>query len=261
MIDFSSRGKILMKFLMIFAPVVLTVLFSGCTKELDEYNKPAIYWYEKLVEHVADGDLDKADDYYASLQGEHISSPLLPQATMILAVAHMYHHEYLLSEHFLNEYVQRYANDNEREFASFLRIKAKYLSLPNPRRDQVLIDETMRAAQTFKRQYPRSQYYFLVDSILTNLYLCKAVLNETIASLYDRIDKPRSAQYYRDLQPEEWIDWDHVKRSNLPWYREWFEGDGTASWYGFLIPDTRSVVSRNSVVDENETMMKKDETE
>jgi len=24
------------------------------------------------------------------------------------------------------------------------------------------------------------------------------------------------------------------------------EGDGTASWYGFLIPDTQSVVSRHS---------------
>jgi outer membrane protein assembly factor BamD len=239
---------------------VIGILFSGCTKELDEYNKPAIYWYEKLVASVADGNLDKADDYYSSLQGEHIASPLLPEATMILAISHMYHEEYLLTEHFLDEYVKRYANENEREFAEFLKIKAKYMALPNPRRDQVLIDDTIRAAELFKRNYPDSQYYYLVDSMLTNLYLAKAVLNETIASLYDRIDKPKSALYYRELRPQPWIKWDEVQRSDTPWYREWFEGDGTGSWYGFLLPDTRSVVSRNSVVDTDDNITKQKDT-
>jgi len=225
------------------------LLLSGCSKDIDEYNKPAIYWYDKMVKSVAEGNLDKADDYYSSLQGEHIASPLLPEATMIMAIAHMYNEEYLLTEHFLNEYVKRYANDDERELARYLRIKAKYLALPNPRRDQVLIKETIQAAEVYKREYPHSQYYSIVDTMLTNLYLAQANLNETIASLYDRVDKPRSAQYYRNLKPEPWINWSEVRRSNTPWYREWFEGDGTGSWYGFLLPDTRSVVSRNSVVD------------
>jgi outer membrane protein assembly factor BamD len=225
------------------------LLLSGCSKDIDECNKPAIYWYDKMVKSVAEGNLDKADDYYSSLQGEHIASPLLPEATMIMAIAHMYNEEYLLTEHFLNEYVKRYANDDEREYARYLRIKAKYLALPNPRRDQVLIKETIQAAEVYKREYPHSQYYSIVDTMLTNLYLAQANLNETIASLYDRVDKPRSAQYYRNLKPEPWINWSEVRRSNTPWYREWFEGDGTGSWYGFLLPDTRSVVSRNSVVD------------
>jgi len=250
----------MLKKFMVLAVLVWTFLFmNGCTKEIDEYNKPAIYWYEKLVASVADGNLDKADDYYSSLQGEHIASPLLPEATMILAISHMYHEEYLLTEHFLDEYVKRYADENEREFAEFLKVKAKYMALPNPRRDQVLVDETIRAGELFKRNYPNSQYYYLVDSMLTNLYLAKAVLNETIASLYDRIDKPKSALYYRELKPQPWIEWNKVKRSNTPWYREWFEGDGTASWYGFLLPDTRSVVSRNSVVDTDENITQKDE--
>lgn len=40
-----------------------------------------------------------------------------------------------------------------------------------------------------------------------------------------------------------------------PWYSAWFEGNGKGSWYGFLIPDTQSVVSRNSVQEDenNET--------
>ncbi|MBN2816675.1 MAG: outer membrane protein assembly factor BamD [Campylobacterales bacterium] len=230
----------------------IALFMSGCSKDIEEYNKPAAYWYAKIVESVSEGNLDKADNYYSSLQGEHISSPLLPEATMILAIAHMHFEEYLLTEHFLNEYVKRYANENEKEFAEFLKIKAKYMALPNPRRDQVLINEAISEGAKFKQNYPNSMYYSLVDTMSTNLYMAEAALNETIASLYDRVDKPKSAAYYRAIKPQPWIEWYEVDRANTPWYKEWFEGDGTASWYGFLIPDTQSVVSRNSVVD-NET--------
>jgi len=223
------------------------MLFSGCSKEVDEYNKPAVYWYGKIINSISNGNYDKADDYYSSLQGEHIGSPLLPEATMILAIAHMHNEEYLLTEHFLNEYIKRYANANEIEFAEFLRIKAKYKSLPHPRRDQVFIREAIKEAEAFKHKHPRSMYFLLVDSMLTRLYLGDAAFNESIAELYDRVDKPNSAAYYRDIQPQPWINWDEVNRASTPWYREWFEGDGTSSWYEFLIPDTKSVVSRNTV--------------
>ena len=222
------------------------MFFTSCTKELEEYNKPALYWYDRLISSVASGSIDKADSYYSSLQSEHPGSPLLPEATMILAISHMYYEEYLLSEHFLNEYVKRYANSNEKEFSEFLKIKAKYLSLPNPRRDQALINEAIVSSEKFKRHYPNSMYFAVVDTMLTNLYMSEAVLNGTIASLYDRVDKPLSATYYRDIKPQPWIHWDEVNKANTPWYRAWFEGDGSASWYGFLVPDTVSVVSRNA---------------
>jgi len=234
--------------------LVVMALFSSYSKDVEEYNKPALYWYGKIVESISDGNLDKADDYYASLQGEHIGSPLLPEATMILAVAHMHNEEYLLTEHFLNEYVKRYADENEREYAEYLKVKAKYMALPNPRRDQVLINDAILAAKTFKQNYPHSMYYTLVDNMLTNLYLASALMDESIASLYDRVDKPKAAAFYRAKIPEKWIDWKEVDRANTPWYREMFEGDGTSSWYAFLIPDTQSVVSRNTVKnDKNST--------
>jgi len=232
------------------------MFMTGCTKDVEEYNKPAIYWYSKMIESISNKSLEKADSYYSSLQGEHIGSPLLPEATMILAVAHMHFEEYLLSEHFLNEYIRRYANSNEREFAEFMKIKAKYMALPNPRRDQALINEAMVESEKFKRQYPNSEYYPVVDTMITNLKMAEAALNETIADLYERIDKPKSAQYYRDIKPQPWIKWSEIDRAQTPWYRAWFEGDGTQSWYGFMVPDTRSVVSRNSVVDNNTTNIK-----
>ena len=233
--------------LSIFASLIL---FSGCSKDVDEYNKPAIYWYSQLVAAIANHDLEKADTFYSSLQGEHIGSPLLPEATLILAIAHMHYKEYLLSEHFSNEYVKRYANANEREFAEFMKIKAKYMALPNPRRDQVLMQEAIREGEAFKRTYPRSMYYSVVDTMLTNLRMAEATLNESIANLYDRLDKPRSAAYYRSIRPQTWINWDAIDRAKTSWYREWFEGDGTESWYAFMIPDTQSVVSRNTLQEE-----------
>ncbi len=227
--------------------VLLLLLFSGCSKELDEYNKPAAYWYGKMIESIGKGNLEKADNYYSSLQSEHIGSPLLQQATLIMAQAHMYHEEYLLSEHFLNEYIRRYADPIEREYAEYLKVKAKYLALPYPRRDQGLMNETIVAGETFKKSYPYSMYIPVVDTMITRLVMARAALNESIASLYDRLDKPKAARYYRNMRKEGWIDWNQVEPAQVPLYRSIFEGDGSASWYAFLIPDTQSVVSRNSL--------------
>jgi len=241
----------------IIIPFATFIMLSGCSKELEEYNKPAVYWYAKIVESISNGSIDKADNYYSSLQSEHVGSPLLPEATMILAIAHMHFEEYLLSEHFLNEYINRYANPNEKEFAEFLKIKSKYMALPNPRRDQVLINEAILEAKKFKVSYSNSMYNDVLDTMVTNLYMADAALNETIADLYERLDKPKSAAYYRSIKPQPWINWSEIDRANTAWYRAWFEGDGTSSWYGFLVPDTRSVVSRNSVSEETNSSKSK----
>jgi outer membrane protein assembly factor BamD len=235
----------------LFVAIFTSMLFTSCSKDIEEYNKPAIYWYSKIIESISDSNLDKADDYYGSLQGEHIGSPLLPEATMILALAHMQNDEFILSEHFFNEYVTRYANPNEKEFAEYMKLKSKYLALPNPRRDQVLINRAILDANNFKKSYPNSMYYKVVDSMLTDLYMADAALNWTISDLYKRLDKPKASKYYSEIKPQPWIKWSDIKRASSPWYREWFEGDGTESWYGFLIPDTKSVVSRNSIKDNN----------
>ena len=223
------------------------LMFAGCGQSsVEEYNKPAAYWYDKMINSIGSGSLERADGYYSSLQSEHIGSPLLGEATIILAMAHIEEGEYLLGEHFLNEYIKRFADVKQREFAEFMKVKAKYMALPNPRRDQGLIEEVITEGESFKKSYPHSLYYPTVDTMVTRLYIAQAALNESIASLYDRLDKPKAAAYYRSIRPQPWIDWEHVQPADTPWYRSPFEGDGTGSWYGFLIPDTQSVVSRNS---------------
>ena len=231
---------------------LLTLLMLlGCSRDLEEYNKPALYWYQKMITHIADNSLEKADDYYSSLQSEHIGSPLLPEATLMMAHAHMIEEEYLLTEHFLNEYIRRYATPPQREYAEYLKVKAKYLSLPRPRRDQGMVHEAIKAGESFKQTYPYSSYTPQIETMLTRLYLSAASLNETIASLYERLDKPKASAYYRSLKPVEWVQWSEVEPANGEWFRRVFEGDGEPSWYAFLIPDTRSVVSRR--YDDNDT--------
>ncbi len=226
---------------------VFGLLFTGCSqKTATEFNQPAAFWYDKMIYAVGMGTLDKADGYYSSLQSEHIGSPLLGEATIILAMAHIREGEFLLGEHFLNEYIKRYADAEQREFAAFLKIKAKYLALPNVRRDQGLIDDVITEGERFKKQYPASIYFATVDTMVTRLYMAQAALNESIASLYDRLDKPKAAAYYRSIKPQPWIDWNEVEPASSPWYKAIFEGDGGESWYAFMIPDTQSVVSRNS---------------
>lgn len=234
---------------------VLVIFFIGCSsKGIEEYNKPSDYWYSKIIENVSRKDLEKADNYYSSLQSEHTGSPLLKEATMILAVAHIREDEYLLAEHFLDDYIKRYASENEKEAAEFLKVKSKYMALPNALRDQAFLDDTIEAAQKFQATYINSMYKDIVDTMLTRMYLAKYVLKENISNLYERIDKPKSAAYYKPLSSEDWIVSKDIVRATPPWYKRWFEGDGTSSWYGFLIPHTKSVVSRNSInEDENET--------
>jgi len=235
----------IMRYKMFAWLAALLFLFAGCTKELEEYNKPAAYWYGKMIASISDGNLDRADNYYSSLQSEHIGSPLLPEATMIMAVAHLQHEEFLLTEHFLTEYIKRYATPKEREYAEFLRVKAKYLALPNPRRDQGLIDEAIREGEAFNRRYAGSIYTPVVETMLTRLYLAEASLDESIAELYERLDKPKAAAFYRERHPQPWADWSEVEAAQTAWYRRVFEGDGHGSWYAFIIPDTQSVVSRH----------------
>lgn len=233
------------------AVIVAAAIFfmSGCSKEMDEYNKPADYWYEKMITAVSNGNLEKADSYFSSLQSEHIGSPLLSEATLIMAQAHMAYEEYLLAEHFLDEYNRRYATREGREYTDFLKIKSKFLALPNPGRDQGLIDETLKSVVLFKKGYPNSTYLPLVNTMEAQLQLAKSGLNENIAGLYERLGKPKGAQYYRSIAPVTWIDQADVLAADVPWYREMFEGDGTDSWYAFMIPKTRSVIS----MDDNES--------
>jgi len=183
--------------------VIFLLLLGGCaSKEGPEYNKSDIYWYNKMIHYVSTGDLDRADDYFTSLQSEHFTSPLLKEAMLIMAQAHMDNEEYLMAKYYLDEFIKRFGDERNIQFAKFLKIKASFLAFKNINRDQKLLQETIKEAKGYKEEFPNSVYNPMVDTILTKLAMAEYVLNEEIAALYKRRGKEEAAKYYLEKNRE-----------------------------------------------------------
>ena len=109
-----------------FAVLILFLVACSNKDTVKEYDKPALDWYKKIIKNVSTSNFDKADNYYISLRSEHMRSPLLPTATMILAQVHMEDEGYLMADYYLDEYLKKYASGDRIEYAKFLKIKAAY---------------------------------------------------------------------------------------------------------------------------------------
>ena len=177
------------------------LLFIGCAssdKNVEEFNKPALYWYKKIAKSIANGNMDKADAFYISLKSEHMRSPQMPTAIMLLAHAHMDNEKYLLSNYYLDEYNKRYGESQNREYIEFMKLKASFLGIKDVYKDQKLIIDSIAKANTFKYRYPGSIYTPMVSTMLIRLHMSQYLLNENIAALYDRTGKPNASKIYRE---------------------------------------------------------------
>lgn len=202
---------------------VLFAFFGCATKSNEVYNKPALYWYGEIIKNIKDYNLEEADNLYTSLSSEHISSPLLPEAMMILAQAHMEEEEYLLANFYLDEYIKRFGTNKRSEYARFVKIKANFESFPNPNRNQQLLLDTMKQTREYVERYPDSQFRPMVETMYVKLRLGNYFMIKNIADLYTRIDKPIAAQKYQEeFDSSQFKDANMIK-PHIPWYRSWFE--------------------------------------
>jgi outer membrane protein assembly factor BamD len=180
--------------------MAMVFLFVGCSddEEVAEFNKPALYWYQQIASTISSGNMDKADSYYISLKSEHMRSPLMPTAMMMLAHGHMNNEEYLLANYYLDEYNKRYGEGDSREYTDFLKLKSSFLGVKDVYKDQKLIMDNIAASNTYIVRYPGSDYAPLVNTMLIRLYMSQYLLNENIAALYDRTGKEEAAKIYRE---------------------------------------------------------------
>jgi len=154
--------------LFLLTGIFLLTFMAGCgSKSEEEYEKPALYWYQKMMKKIASGNLEKADNIFTSLESEHISSPLIPQAMLILMQAHM---------------------DNE-EIVT----------------------------------YPQGEFTPMVHTMEVRLQMTQFLLNEKIASLYDRRGKPKAAEIYRKKNDVGWIRMDDIEPPSGGWFGWLFE--------------------------------------
>lgn len=184
----------------ITALLLLSLFIVGCSKKdaVNEYDKPALYWYQSIVKEVASSNLDKADNLYISLRSEHTRSPLLPTATMILAQAHMEDQAYIMADYYLDEYLKKYASGSKIEEAKFLKIKAAFLGIKDINKEQKLMLDTLTNVNKFTKSYPNSIYLPIVNTIQVRLQMAQYMLNENIASLYHRLGKDKASEIYKN---------------------------------------------------------------
>ncbi len=203
---------------------VAALLIGGCSvKEEQLSNKSANFWYQKIVNSVAIGNLNFADEHYSSLYSEHVSSPLLAQAMLLLSKAHAYYDELILAKYYLDEYLKRFGDEKEREYVEFLKVKISYMAYRHPNRNQKFLDETIDTIKTFKSKYPDSYYLPSVEQMLVRLELGRELLKEHIVALYERIEKPKAAQYYKEKNRLQGIDKKDMELPERSWLRSLFE--------------------------------------
>ena len=189
-----------------FLVVLLLAGCAGTTEDTEEFNKPAIHWYKKIASSISQNNMDKADKFYISLKSEHARSPLMKEAILMLAYAHMKEEEYLLANYYLDEYNKRFGESENRDYIEFMKIKASFLGVVNPYKDQKLILDSIKKAKTFLYRYPGSIYTPMVNTILIRLHMSIYLLNENIAALYDRTGHKNAAKIYRDKNKDSVVE-------------------------------------------------------
>jgi len=189
--------------------LVSIYLLSGCAdklqKEEELFNKPALFWYKEIIKTVKMGNLDKADEAYTSLSSEHVASPLLKEALLILAQAHKDQEEYIMANFYVDEYTKRFARIKNIEYLKYLKIESNYQSFKKINRDQKLLLDTISSANAYIKRFPASPYNPLVQTMLTRLYLTEQMLNKNIASLYRKTGKKKAAALYEKKIADSWL--------------------------------------------------------
>lgn len=205
--------------------IFIFLFFVGCANKSAEqqYNKPATFWYDEMIKAIVDGDNEKADALYSSLSSEHVASPLLGEALIILAQAHIDEEEYVEANKYLDEYVKRFGNPTMNEYIKYLKIKANYSSFSKPNRNQQLIIDTIKDTENFIVYYPNSPYRPMVESMLVHMRLGERFITENIAKLYDKLGKEKAAIYYQEKIDSSSLKDTDVIEPRIPFYRKWFE--------------------------------------
>lgn len=217
--------KINLRLKNLFLLVIAAFVLSACSSKDDvaEYNKPALYWYNKMLKQIASADLDSADDTYTSLESEHRNSPLIPSSLLILVNAHIDEEEYALANFYLDEYIKRFGLSKNIDYVRYLKIKANFLGFKYQFRDQELIEKTISQISDFKRRYKGSPYMPLVDTMDTRLYMAKVSMDKEIAELYKRKGKEKAVEFYNEKVDKSWVNPDEIKEVDVPFYRAIFE--------------------------------------
>lgn len=207
-----------MRVLIYFLAPALLFLFMGCSKEKDTFNKSAAYWYQEIMKDIRLGNLENADNHFSSLQGEHINSPLLPEAMLILGQAHLKDKEFILADYYFDEFLKRYGTHDLLDYVAFLKLKTHFSAFVNYSKDQDFLENSLLEAETFLEKFPKSRYYEMAKTIQMRLVLGQNELNRAIANVYAKQHKTDAQKMYLDRVDQTLDKNTNPVRSHIPWY-------------------------------------------
>jgi outer membrane protein assembly factor BamD len=206
--------------------IFAVVLFTGCSQKSEisnEYNKPAVYWYNQILKQISMNQIDQADDTFTSLESEHRNSPLIQPAMMILVKAHMDEEEYEMANYYLDEYAKRYALSRNMDQIFYLKIKVKFMSFGSKFRDQELIMRILDEIKEFKVNYSDSEYIYLVNTIEARVLMTKSTFDKEISELYKRVGKEEASKVYDQKARDTFKDQESIVTPETPLLQDIFE--------------------------------------
>lgn len=202
--------------------LVLTSIFIGCADK-SKFNQSDDFWYKEIVKFVEMRDMDRADEAFTSLETEHIHSPILPTANLLMIQAHIKQENYLLASYYMDRYNTLFGTKESREYIEYLRIKSKYLGFKRPKRDQKLLLDALELIDNYLHDYPTSKYRAYIETMKTNLTLAKFEMSLDIIKLYKKLDKPEAVEYYKSREDMSWFNRDEIEQPDVSLIRAIFE--------------------------------------
>ncbi len=199
-------------------------LMLGCAPkyDLENYNKPAVYWNDKILKDISKTYLDDADDSFISLRSEHSRSLYIEPAMILLLKMHMNKDQYKMANYYADEYIMTYPLGDSIDYVRFLKLKAGYNSMLHRYRQQSKLDETVMAVEQFVKEYPDTIYIHLANDMHTRLKMSQHQFNLSVSELYGRIGKPKAEKFYKK-KAENSSDNKDYKEAKTPWYMMLFE--------------------------------------
>ncbi|MFC3848477.1 outer membrane protein assembly factor BamD [Helicobacter baculiformis] len=196
------------------------VLWLGCAKKGKDaiYNRPAIFWYQGILREILFMNLETADNYYSSLQSEHINSPLVPVAMLALGQAHLKKKEFILAEYYFDEYIKRFGNESNVDYLKYLKLQARYYSFKNHSKDQEFMSNTIGMLNDFVDKYPNSRFINQVEYMQVKFILGQNELNRAIANVYKKRHQKEGVKRYLERVDETLEKETNPKKSYMPWY-------------------------------------------
>lgn len=191
---------------------------AGCATKDEEINQSASYWYEQMIIAIADGNLQKADSYFSSLQSEHLASPLINEALLMLSKAHMDNNENLLAGYFAGEYKIRFSNSSNVDYMSYLGLLSSYYAFGSYTKDQGFIDSSISDFTHFITLNKNNKYMPYIRHILTTFKLSKQEMNNEIIRVYKMKDKDLAVSHYQQKNEELGVGEIEFEPSHVPWY-------------------------------------------